>query len=150
MTEQIINGVPAPVIQREVEKIERKHGVCHPEMLVKAAAKEASPLHTLFEWDDSQAARDWRVHQARNVINRIRVVVEDQVTNRPAFVHVTRVTPDGVANGYMTTHRALAGDTREQVLRDALGVLDGARRRYESLTELSPVWDALDQIREAA
>lgn len=150
MAEQIINGVAASLIEREVEKIERKHGVCHPAMLVKAAAKETSPLHGLFEWDDSEAARQWRVHQARRVINTLRVVVDDQITQRPAFVHVRRITPEGVADGYMATHRALAGDTREQVLKDALGVLEGARRRYESLGELAPVWEALDEIREAA
>ena len=149
MPEQVIGGVAAALIQREVEKIENKHGVCHPAMLVKAAAKEDSPLHGLFEWDDGEAAKAYRVEQARRVIRTLRVVVENRITARPAFVHVTKITPSGVANGYMTTHRALEGDTREQVLKDALGVLEGARRRYAALTELAPVWDALDQLRAA-
>lgn len=147
MAKQVINGVPADLIEREVEKIELKHGVCHPAMLVKAAARKESPLHGLFEWDDSEAAKRYRVEQARRVIRTLRVVVDDQLTAKPSFVHVTTIAADGVANGYMATHRALEGDTRDQVLKDALGVLEGARRRYEALTELSSVWSALDEIK---
>lgn len=149
MSEQTINGVAASAIVRVVQRIEEKHGVCHPSMLVEAAKRKDSPIHNLFDWDDTEAARHWRTHQARNVINKIRVVVEGRDEPVPAFVHVSQVTDSGVVEGYMTTTRALAGPTREGVVRDALSHLKGCRRRWEQLSELAPIWAALDQIEES-
>jgi hypothetical protein len=153
MAEQTINGISAALIQRTVEKLEREHGVCHPAMLVKAARPKRSPLHDLFTWDDADAAERWRIEQARRVIRTIRVIHGNQPEVAPAFVHVTRVTDEGVQDGYMSTVRALAGDTRDGVLRDALAQLNGLRRRYQQLSELQTVWDAIEDVdreREAA
>jgi hypothetical protein len=47
MAEQKIDGVPAAAVIKVVQRIERKHGVCHPSMLVEAARSERSPLHSL-------------------------------------------------------------------------------------------------------
>jgi hypothetical protein len=150
MTPEKINGVKTVTIANAVKRIERKHGVCAPGMLVEAARSERSPLHPLFEWDDTKAASDWRTHQARMVISKIRVVVEEQETPVPAFVHVRQITDEGVSEGYMSTARAMAGPTRDAVIRDALSQLQGLRRRYESLSELAPVWQALDELEQVA
>jgi hypothetical protein len=146
MTPKSIQGVPTETIAKAVMRLERKHGECSPRMLVDAARPERSPLHSLFEWDDTEAADRWRAHQARQVINSIRVVVDGQAEPIPAFVHVRRVTPDGTREGYMSTARALAGPTREGVVRDALAQLNGLRRRYQQLSELALLWAALDEL----
>lgn len=146
MSDQVISGVPAALIAETVEQIEREQGVCHPAALVEAARPADSPLHPLFEWDDSEAARRYRVEQARRVIRTLRVTVLDKRASGPAFVHVRRVTPEGVQDGYVTTARALLGPDRPGVLKDALSQLNGLRRRYEALEELADVWNALDRV----
>ncbi len=33
--------------------------------ILKMAENESSPLHSIFEWDDTKAAREYRLYQAR-------------------------------------------------------------------------------------
>jgi len=59
---------------KELLEIQKKnHGILLPEKVVEAAENPKSALHDAFEWDDSEAARLYRLHQARNMI---RVIVE--------------------------------------------------------------------------
>ena len=146
MDDRRINGVDVTVIKAAVEDIEQRDGVCHPAALVAAAKAKRSPLHDLFTWDDSEAASRWRTHEARQVINRIRVIREDTNEPMPAFVHVRCITDNGVKDGYMSTVRALASDHREAVISDVAKQLAGLRSRYKHLSEFQAVWDALDQM----
>lgn len=153
-----INGVDVETIRKVVEGIERRDGLCHPSAFVAASRPKKAPTHGAFQsedWDDRVAGPKWRTHVARNIIRQVRIEVPEQpAAEMPAFVHVRRVTDEGVEDGYMSTVRALRSDYREAVLDDALKQLDGLRRRYEHLSELSPVWAALDDttsaVREAA
>jgi hypothetical protein len=148
MEDRRINGVDVSVIKSAVEDIERRDGLCHPAALVAAAKAKRSPLHPLFTWDDSEAAGNWRTHEARRVINRIEVIRTDTETPMPAFVHVRRVTEDGVQDGYMSTVKALASDHRDAVISDVAKQLAGLRARYKHLTEFQDVWEAVDEAIE--
>lgn len=44
--------------------------VLPPSNVVRAAQNPTSVLHHLFEWDDVKAARQWRLEQARRLIER--------------------------------------------------------------------------------
>lgn len=44
-----------------------------PERVVEAASEVTHPLHDFFEWDDSEAARRFRITQARTLIVRVKV-----------------------------------------------------------------------------
>lgn len=146
-----IRGVPVEVIAGKIEEIEREDGVCHPSRLVEKARPKRSVLHPLFEWDDTEAARQWRTHQARRVINSIPLEVGGGTESPPRYVSVRKITPDGVAEGYMSTTRALSSDTRDGVIADALALLRGVRARYRNINELAAVWDAVDEVdREVA
>lgn len=85
-------------------------------------------------------------HEARRIINSIRVFVENRQEPVIAFVSVTRVTDEGVSHGYLATQVALRGDTRQGVLSQALAGLRGWRERYSELEELAPVFDAIEQV----
>lgn len=140
-------AVDPNIVGREISKIERRHGECHPAMLVEAARAESSPIHKLFVWDDEKAAEAYRVYQARRVINQIRVMHVKTEAVGPAFVHVSRSDGTTRRDGYMATDTALADPAlRAGVLRDALRHLEGVRHRYSSLTELAPVWKAVDEV----
>lgn len=58
--------------------------------VVEAARPEDSPIHAQFEWDDSAAAEQFRIAQARRLVRSIEVVtVAGPVTERiPAFERV--------------------------------------------------------------
>lgn len=71
-------------IAKEVLRIQERDGVCSPAAFVDAAEDPASPLHSLFEWDDTSEARHWREHRARQIIGRVKIEVNG--TRTPAHV----------------------------------------------------------------
>jgi len=51
-----------------------------PTAFLDRARPKSSPLHKLYEWDDTRAGEEWRLHQSRRFIGGVRVIT---VTNRP-------------------------------------------------------------------
>lgn len=51
------------------------NGALTPENVVAEAKKKSSILHKFFEWNDDKAAEQYRLQQARNLINNIQVTV---------------------------------------------------------------------------
>lgn len=89
-------------------------GSITPEEVVTAAASLTSPIHPLFEWDDSKAAHAHRLSQARRVITDFEFIVTTttRILECPVYVRDPRL-PAG-ESGY----------ARVAVLR----TLDDARR----------------------
>ncbi|MBO0728571.1 MAG: hypothetical protein J2P57_04890 [Acidimicrobiaceae bacterium] len=48
-----------------------------PEEVVEVASAPDHPLHSQFEWDDTEAARRWRIWQAGQLIRRVQVRIVD-------------------------------------------------------------------------
>ncbi|WP_157266465.1 hypothetical protein [Azohydromonas aeria] len=68
-------------IKSELERIAAEHdGLLRPEDVVKQAADKAHPLHEHFQWDNTTAAHQWRLEQARRLIRSVRI----EVPNQPA------------------------------------------------------------------
>lgn len=61
------------LLREELAKLEDEEGRVTPEHVVEAASDVSHPLHDYFEWDDSEAARKFRIEQARHLIVRVRV-----------------------------------------------------------------------------
>ncbi len=138
---------PDPVaVVVALERLARKAGgVLTPDSVVRAAASPASPLHGYFTWADTEAARAWRLHQARNLIASVRVQMVGPVEpQEPVRAWVSVLTDTG--RGYRALESALADPvTREDVLASARRELDRLRKQYGQLEELAAVWAALDQ-----
>lgn len=139
-------GVPVDLVAQAISTIEAQHGTIDPERLVEMARPKKSPLHPLFDWDDTVAARKWRVHQAKLTIRAVRVFYPENPDRKvPAFVYVRQVEEEEKP-GYMTTARALGQvRTRDSVLDDALYGLNNLRRRFDGLRELASVYEAIDE-----
>ena len=52
-----------------------RSGFLTPELVVDTATNPNNPLHDHFEWDDTEAARKFRLVQAARIIRSVRVVV---------------------------------------------------------------------------
>ena len=61
----------------EVLEVQRNYGLT-AENLLKKASKKSSSLYEFFDWDNSSAGDKWRLNQARQLINEIKIVVEDK------------------------------------------------------------------------
>lgn len=136
--------------QLEVLKMiaKRDGGLLRPQAVVDEARKEASPLHSAFEWDDAIAGEKYRLGQAQKLIRSFRVIQDDGDGSfeRPVFVGLS---VDRTENSSNNPYR-LADDikTRPDLLavaeRDALEQLRGLKDRYAHLKRLRDIWDAID------
>lgn len=131
-------------IRAELERL-KSGGVIKPVDVVEAARDVESPLHDCFTWDDGEAAHQFRLLEARNML-RVYVVTEANApTNVRAFVSLTsdRAKEGG---GYRAIADVLSDDAmRNQLLRDAFVQFRNMQKRYQHLKQLSKVWDAVDE-----
>ena len=125
-----------------LERLRQKNGgTITADIVLREARKKRSPLHGGFEWDDTEAARQYRLEQARGLIRSITVQVigggESDVVR--AFVHI-----DG--GDYEEIHAVLRTRDRRQALLDsAMRELLAFRTKYEQLSELAEVFAAVDK-----
>lgn len=140
-------SVPAEVVGPELDRIRNEHdGILKPDDVVASATPEDSPLHSLFEWDDTKAANEYRKQEARQVISSVQIITISDPDSAPrsmiAFVHT-----EGCEQGYRATVEVLQDEAMMRtVLGDALAQLNGLRLRYKELAVLSEVWNAVDRV----
>lgn len=106
--------------------------------LLKDAAKKSSPLHDYVEWDDVQAANNWRLEQMKYLSRSIEVVEIDdneQEIIAPILINI----PTGPKEReYIPTHEVMANPTHRQLaVLQAAQDLKSAAEKYEYMKELS-------------
>ena len=110
--------------------------------LLNEAAKKRSPLHNLFDWNDTEAANKWRKMQAENLIRSVHITYEDQsgpVTIR-AFVNTE-------PQIYKPIISAMANiKDKSKVLNDALYELNCWKNKYNNLSEFSRLLGDIDDL----
>ena len=144
-----IHGVDAQKAGRRLMAIHKRKGHLSAEMVLRDAEKVNSPLHDHFEWDDSEAAEQHRLWQARMVINSIVILRDNGEKDTPlrAFVHLRDADDEPV---YMDINVAMGDEAmRKQVLTRAWRELESWRSRYEEYEELAAVFAAMETVRAA-
>lgn len=81
-----------PSVRKYLAKQLGKKGRLKPSELVVEAARKTNPLHGEFEWDDKKAGNQYRLIQARRLIRRYNVYVEEPGAK---LVHVPSLTIEG-------------------------------------------------------
>lgn len=71
--------------ENEIQKIYDLHGEVTPTLVLKKAKLKKNPLHDYFEWDDSEAAREYRLIQSRKLIRQVKVIHEDR---KEKLIHI--------------------------------------------------------------
>lgn len=66
----------ARMFHEELLKIEASGKPLDAEVVVEAASDPNSPMHDLFDWDDSSAGHKFRLMQARKYVKEVQVKVE--------------------------------------------------------------------------
>lgn len=138
--------VKAQVVGEEIEKIKAKEGAISSEIIVKNAKSANSPLHPLFEWNDTVAADKFRKYQANQILHCLVIVEEDKEPTR-AFVNIESGTKPGQKGLFLNIQDALTNEnTREVVLRNAYAELIAFKQKYAKLSELAKVIIAIDEV----
>jgi hypothetical protein len=132
-------------------KIAQKHGgTLTPEQVLKAAAPKSSPLHQHFQWDDTEAARQYRLMQAGQLIRRVRITYapsEGREFRVRAFVNVTpEACEDESPRGHYVSFETAIGipNYREQLLANARRDAETFKQKYATLEEVLPIIQAID------
>lgn len=113
-------------------ELERENGQLDPVDVVEAARDPASPMHPFFEWDDTEAARQHRLGQARQLIRRVKI----EVTVRDVPLQVVRYVrdPSDASNSYRNILRVRDGaDIARDVIVDEMMRVEKAARRARAV-----------------
>ena len=141
------------------------NGTLLPYQVVEYAKDPNTLLHKKFEWEDSVAAYQHRLWQARQVI-RLELIVVDRKSETPgkifinmdpgeaeegkatrAFISLSIDRRGEAKNGYRSIEDVVSDEyMRAQMLEDARKDMNLFRRKYNMLKELSEVFDAMDKV----
>ena len=135
---------------KELELIANKHGgILRPGDVVAFARDPKTALHSRFTWDDSTAAREHRLWQARQLITVY--VTTDQNTKKNVQVFVSLASDqERKGGGYRRLTDVLSdSEQRAELLAQALADLNYMKRKYKELTELSHIWQAIEKTAAA-
>jgi hypothetical protein len=138
--------VSAELVGQELTQIEKAEGRVTPAAVVDRARSSNNVLHGFFEWDDSKAADQYRIEQARGLIQCVVVkAVGDAEPSSPVRAFVNLSGSDG--REYLGIMRVMSDDVkREQLLRKAKQELDEWRARYRGLQEFASVFAAIERL----
>lgn len=135
------------VVVVELKRIAKENGgLLQPETVVEEARDESSPLHSRFTWDNTEAAHQYRIWQARQLIRVLVEVIAGTDETCEVFVSLS---PDREreSGGYRIMTEVLSdADMRNQMLGDALDELSLFREKYRKLKELAAVFSAIKKV----
>ena len=131
--------IEADVVGGELERIRSVNGQLKPRDVVDEARPKTSPIHGAFEWNNKTAGEKYRIHQARNLIRAVRVVVDEDEGEEsitvPAFVHIDK----GHDEKYYQSSEIAVQNVDEFVLavKGLAKKLSGAQRALDELQSMA-------------
>ena len=130
----------------KLQELRDKHKGLTASIVIEDAKNKNSVLHGAFEWNDSKAAHEWRLHSARNLMRAVVTKELDssgEIRYQPAFVFVK--TEEGPR--YETVARVQSDEElRHQVVQRAFAELNQWKKRYEEYKEFLGVFKEVEKI----
>ncbi len=134
------------IVAAELKRLAEKHGgILKPEVVVESARPVRSPLHKRFCWDDTKAASEYRLWQARQLIRVVVETIEGVKGKHEVFVSLTTDRKD---SGYrMMTSVLNSSQMRAKMLEDAIRELEWFQEKYRRLRELAVVFASIKRVK---
>ena len=138
--------VDAQVFGQRVEALRRVQGdSLTPLAVVDDARPGDSPIHLLFEWDDSVAAEEWRIVQARHALNSIRIVVRRPGEVDRLVIANINLREEGQHAYWSSSQVASTPELLDKAIQEALVYMRGWEARWKDIAELAPIFASLRQ-----
>jgi len=139
MNEELLN---------EICKIKDSEGLT-AENIVKVAKNKNNVLHKFFDWNDNSASDKYRLFQARQLINEVKIIIEER--EYFAFENVSvQINEGGKLKSkklYLDRTEIMNNkDLREQILNRAMGNIQYWRRQHGAYEELNPIFEGIDVV----
>ncbi|MDP2916749.1 MAG: hypothetical protein Q8O16_02335 [Dehalococcoidia bacterium] len=144
--EFVLEPTRQEILLPEMERIRNEYGgALRAQDVVADAESENSPLHRYFTWDDTEAAYQHRLWQARQLISAVVVMLPYAKRSITAYVSLRDDRRVGI---YRPIVEVMSNaDMRNQFLAEALDDLRTWERKYNRLVELVPIFEAIKNIR---
>lgn len=134
-------------IKKELLKIQKANrGILKPDDVVEFARDSNTALHSRFQWDDTKAAHEYRLWQAREIIRVVVIMLPNHNMETRAFVSLQsdRNKPGGGYRGTVSVMKS--PDTRMELLGQALREHRAWEQKYIHLSELADVFKAAERV----
>ena len=144
---KLTNKISKEVI-KEIIEIKDQVGLTAEEVLNRAKKKK-SALHNLFIWDNDVAAEKYRLHQARMLINEVKVIVDtkEYYAFENVSIGVSDSSVEGVSRQYFGRAEILSSEVlRRQVLERAFSNILYWKQQYESYEEFKPIVRGIREV----
>lgn len=136
-----------------IRKLAAKHGHLTPRIVLAEASKKTSPIHKHFCWDDTRAARNFRLIQASELIRKIKVtyaIGENRSVTIRAF-HNVADEPDGSdepgGRYYVGIEQCMKVESyRDQMIAQCKRDIAAFRSKYSALTEVAGILEAMEKF----
>lgn len=136
------------VIAPILERIRMNHGgLLKAEDVVSEAESEDNPLHPYFCWDDNEAAHQYRLWQARELITVVAIRIPNTRGMTQMYVSLSsdRSQPGGAYRGILEV--LSQPELRRELVWQALEDLRFWERKYSKIAELAEIFDAIQKVR---
>jgi hypothetical protein len=153
-----IDGIDNKQAQKIGESIDALGKDFKPHDVVAAARDTRSPLNGFFQWDDSKAAAEYRLSQARSLIQRVRIVIQTKAGEKietRAFHNVEIVVANKLVPRYVPLRTVKANNNlAKQVIQEALRELREWNRKYRDYSNIlgteifEVITETLDELKE--
>lgn len=121
-------------------------GILTPDAVLEDAKSEASPLHEQFTWDDTEAAHQWRLEQARTLIRSVKVEIQTETKTVSTVRYVRSPEATGRQQGYADVTKLR---TREDLAREALRrELAAARALFDRCESLADAFGLRPDVQD--
>ncbi len=134
--------------------IDDNDGLINAEIVVKDAKKKSSPYHNYFEWDDTQAAREYRKEQARLLIRSIQIEVKTNLDGESfvrAFHIIDRTTDEKEKERGYAKFEYIQGEPDlydKFILQKYLAEIRRINKEYSIYQELEPLTVSINEMLE--
>lgn len=136
----------AQLVGEELEIIERNSKISAENVVEYAQRHKDSELYKCFDWDDTEAAKKWRLCQARNIICSISLEIKEE-PKQTQRVYVSIKDKDTEERTFKNINEVLKNDKEYQQLVDkASRDLENCKNKYTNLLEKEDLKDIIFEI----
>ena len=136
----------AQKVGEELEEIERQGMLEAKHILEYAERHKNSELYKCFEWDDSEAARRWRMWQAGQIIYSISLEIKEE-PRQTQRVYVSIKDKETEERTFKNINEVLSNDEEyRQLVSKASNDLERCKEKYTNLLEKDDLKDIIFNI----
>ena len=136
-------GIDANKAQKELSRIEKKCNGLTPTTVVEESSLPNALFHKIFEWDNLKAGNQYRLQQARALINNIEIIIisEDSEVHAIDVYEIVQNKESGNSYKHIET---LTYDEQEHVKMTILSSLHQLQAKLKVYKNLDKVLECLE------